>query len=179
MKTRASHCLIIRSIKWITIASIGLAFFNSCVTQRRCLEKFPPEATIEIRDSISFRDTTIYVPIPADTIRDSIAVECPEITPGSPAPKPKNTKPVTVENRWSKATAWIENGKLKLDLMTNDTTLAFVIDSAVSERVKQITINQQFVKPEKYIPKFYKIALWMLIVVFVLAVGKIIVNLRR
>lgn len=177
---KSNQCTSARSIvKFVLIVSIAAAFFGSCVTQRRCLEKFPPETTVQIRDSIAYRDTTIYIPIQADTVRDSIPVECHETTPGSPAPKPKNTKPVMVKNRWSTAVAWIENGKLKLDLMTNDTTLAFVIDSAVSERVKQITINQQFVKPEKYIPKFYKIALWMLVIVFVLAVGKIIVNLRR
>jgi hypothetical protein len=168
-----------RSFKWAAIVLIALAFFNSCVTQRRCLEKFPPTTTTEIRDSISYRDTTIYVPIPTDTVRDSIPVECPEMTPGSPAPKPKPTKPVMVKNRWSTAMAWIENGHLKLNLMTNDTTLTFVIDSAVTERMKQITINQQFVKPVKYIPKVYKIALIALIIVVFLAVLKILVNLRR
>lgn len=58
--------------------------------------------------------------------------------------------------------------------MTNDTTLKFVIDSAVSERVKQITINQQFVKPVKYIPNFYKIALGMLIGLFAIVAIRVI-----
>jgi hypothetical protein len=178
MKNNTSTRFAWQSFKWIAIAFVSVAFFQSCATQRRCLEKFPPTTTVEIRDSIAFRDTTIFVPIPADTVRDSIPIvsPCPD---GQPIRPEYKTKPVTVKNRWSTATAWIERGHLKIDLMTNDTTLAFVIDSAVSERVKQITINQQFVKPKKYIPNIYKFALVGLIIVIILVIAKIALNLRR
>lgn len=160
-------------MKKISFILIIAALLASCATQRRCLIKFPPVTTVQIRDSIAYRDTTIYFPIPADTVRDSIPVvePCPDNKPLRPEYK---SKPVTVENRFSTAFAWIENGSLKLQLMTNDTTLKFVIDSAVSERVKQITINQQFVKPVKYIPNFYKIALGMLIGLFAIVAIRVI-----
>jgi hypothetical protein len=178
MKRSIIH-LTSASIKIAAIVSFCVAIFGSCVTQRRCLEKFPPESTIEIRDSIAYRDTTIYFPVPADTIRDSIPVECPEIITGQPAPKPKPTKPITVENRWSKATAWIENGQLKLNLMINDTTLAIAIDSAVVEKMKLIHQTDQFVKPVKYIPKIYQFAFWAMCAVVFLGIVKFILLLRR
>lgn len=178
MKNNRVRCFGVRSFKLAAITFVAPAIFISCATQRRCLEKFPPTTTIEIRDLITYRDTAIFIPIPADTVRDSIPIisPCPDNKPIRPEFK---TKPVMVKNRWSTATAWIEHGQLKLELAVNDTTLEFVIDSAVTERVKQITINQQFVKPVKYIPKVYKIALTALIIVVILAILKIILNLRR
>jgi hypothetical protein len=50
---------------------------SSCVTQRRCNEKFPPRESVEVRDSIVYRDTTII--IPPDTISFTFIDTCQDM----------------------------------------------------------------------------------------------------
>jgi hypothetical protein len=50
---------------------------SSCVTQRRCNEKFPPKETVVVLDSIVYRDTTII--IPPDTISFTFIDTCQDM----------------------------------------------------------------------------------------------------
>lgn len=56
-----------------------LLLFTSCVTERKrtkICNSCPEKVTIERRDSIVNRDTTIY--LPSKTLRDTIKIECDE-----------------------------------------------------------------------------------------------------
>ena len=157
----------------VTVLTLGL-FFTSCATQRRCLEKYPPVTTIQIKDSIAYRDTTVYVPLPADTITKDTVIVLP-----CPTPPDFKTPKVKARNRFASAEAWLEGNRLKLRLMQNDTTLAFVIDSALTEYKKTITVTQGHVVKEKYVPAFYKASLFISILAVVLLILKFVVNLKR
>lgn len=54
---------------------IAILFFllSSCITEKRCYEKFPPS----VRDSIVYRDTTIF--LPPDTIAFTFIDTCQDL----------------------------------------------------------------------------------------------------
>lgn len=170
MKTNTSHRHAMRSFKMIALAFVCVALFISCATQRRCLAKWPPVSKSDTVKLITYRDTTVYLHLPADTIRDSVDV---------PVPVELKTKPVTVVSEYAKATAWIANGKLKLQLSMNDTLIAYKIDSAIVANTKTITVTNEHIVREKYIPKFYKIILFTIIGIVALAIFRFALSLRR
>jgi len=141
--------------------------FSSCVTQKKCLQKFPPQIirevydSIIIKDSIIYRDIEIEVKIPGDTIEVEKKV-----------PIKENISPVTVENTYSSAKAWVENSKLKLQLIQKDQLIKYKVDSAIQvakhwEYRWNIEKQKEVIK-EKYIPKIYSIAFYMWIGVIVI-----------
>lgn len=57
----------------LLIVGLIVLFASSCVTQRRCLEKFGSDTTyVTIRDTIP---VTVEVPLPGDSITGSIGVD--------------------------------------------------------------------------------------------------------
>ena len=83
---------------------------TSCATQKRCLEKWPPQidpidtvVVTHVKDTTIYRDTTITIRIPADTVRDTVKIEA----------KPKSEYSADTarsETEYAKATAWIQPG---------------------------------------------------------------------
>lgn len=62
-------------IKYILIL---LLFFTSCVTQKKCEQKFPPTVTSDT--VVNYVDTTVYVSVPifikADTVSITDTIDC-------------------------------------------------------------------------------------------------------
>ena len=56
---------------------ILIFLLSSCITERRCYEKFPPKVIVDTVtvDSIAYRDTLIFVP------GDTIIFEMPDLCP--------------------------------------------------------------------------------------------------
>lgn len=54
-----------------------LLVLSSCITERKCYDKFPPKTTVDtvVVDSIAYRDTLIFVP------GDTIIFEMPDLCP--------------------------------------------------------------------------------------------------
>ena len=144
----------------------------SCVTQRRCLSKFPPVSdtitVVTTKDSVIYRDTTIYIKIPGAVQVDSILIPCPSVQPGVFIPDT-----AFLENQFSIARAWYRPPNIQLRLIQKDTTIAFRLDSAIREahywKEQYTQVTQTVTK--KHIPVLYKIALWAWIgaIIFVLA----------
>lgn len=147
-----------------------ILIFSSCVTQKKCNSKFPPQTIKERYDSIVYKDTVIYkdreveVKIPGETVyRDSLIPGIPEKI---------NTKPITLENKYATAKAWIENSKLRLRLDQKDQVITFKLDSA-DKLVKhwQAEYHKERDKETvtiKVVPKFYKITAISLFVILLL-----------
>ena len=154
--------------KILFLALISL-FAASCVTQRRCYTKFPPARDtikiVTIRDSIIYRDTTIYIELPGETVIDSIFIPCPEV----PGYVPKK---VYAETELARASAWWSFPVIKLELIQKDTTIARRLENALKDayhwqsEYQKITVTPQ---PVKYIPKIYKQALSICIFIFACA----------
>jgi hypothetical protein len=89
-----------------------IVFFMSCVTQKRCLQKFPPQIITKdstvIKDSTIYRDTTITIPGDSTTIHDSLP--CPDV---------KYHKVAKSKSGRTTATVDINNGKLTVNCKTD------------------------------------------------------------
>lgn len=157
---------------------LTLILISSCVTQKRCMTKYPPIAdtvvTVITRDSIVFKDTTVYITLPGETIIDSIVIPCPPM----PDYVPDTAK---AETDYALAIAWYDPPKLMLRLDQKPSTLEIRLDSALREAYywKDKYENVSTVQPVKYIPIIYKVALWMVIGVILFVVFTIIVRLAR
>jgi len=143
----------------------------SCVTQRRCYEKFPPSISFEIktmkRDSIIYRDTTLFVTLPGERSIDSIPVPCPVI----PGYKP-DTAFAETSLAWAKA--WLSRSRIKLQLEQKDTTITVRLDNAIKEAYywkSEYEKIKEVPPPQKYIPSAYKTAFWAWIIIIALALG--------
>ena len=144
-------------------------FMSSCVTQRRCMNRFPPQRDTVIvetvKDSVVYKDTTVFINIPGATRIDSVPIPCPEIASYTP-------KRVNVETSLARASAWWDPPNIKLELIQKDTTIERRLNNALKEayywksKYEQVTIIPE---PVRYIPKIYKQALSICIFIFAVA----------
>lgn len=104
----------------VITAGILLLCFASCVTQKRCLQKFPPQ--IVTKDSIVVKDTTVYV-----TFRDTIPGDSVLLHDSIPCPDVKYHKEITSPSGRTTAKVDINKGKLTVDCKTD--SLVKLIDS--------------------------------------------------
>lgn len=149
--------------KYFMLYCIIFAIISGCATQKRCFEKFPPISEIIKKDSIIykekiiFKDTTILIKLPSDTVTIDISIS-------------KIIEPVTIETKYAKATAQIINNKLKLKLIQKDSEIEIRIDSAIRIakywQERWINEKQIIISKEKYIPKIYKDSFRICIVIF-------------
>lgn len=154
-----------------------LALGASCATQKRCYRKYPPQTQIERRDSIITRDTIVYHDrVVKDTIQaDTVFTEREVIRL-----EKINIAPLTAENTYSVAKAWIENRRLKLELTTKEQVIERLLRNAERDaqhwRERYLVEKETKVITETKIPKIYKLALWgwcaLIVAMFVLLVLK-------
>ena len=153
---------------------------TSCVTQRKCLKRFPPSVEVIKKDSIVYkekvviRDTTIFIKLPADTIKAEIEIPVTKILP-----------PVTLETKYAKATASIDflKGKIRLILVQKDAEIQLHIDSAKIEttywkekyqndRIKEV-VNVPFV------PKYVKVFAYFGLVCLIFIIAYIVLKILK
>jgi len=134
------------------------------------VQKFPPQTITEVveklivRDSIVFKDRIVEIKIPADTVYVEKVVEIPSNI---------YIAPITTENDYARASAWVEKSKIKLMLFQKEQVIQTIIENAEKEayywKEKYEKEKQVVTVTEKYIPKVYKLALGMW--VFIIIVG--------
>jgi hypothetical protein len=143
----------------------------SCVTSRKCLKRFPPssESTVieRTKDSLIYRDTTLYVTLPGKIVRDSVSIPCPTLQPPQGGAK---SAPDTAfaETDLASAKAWYSRQRVHLELVQKDTTLQLQLDNAIKESFhwKSEFEKSKTIQQVKYIPDAYRIAFWLWIFVF-------------
>ena len=155
---------------WFYLAILSL-LSTSC-SKRWCNTHYPSNADTVlkelVRDSIILKDTTIYVSIPGEIIRDSIPIPCPD--PG-PAYIPKR---VYAETSLARASAWWQYPVIKLELIQKDTTIIQRLDNAIKEKYYWKTLYQKItIKPEpvKFVPGFYKFCTFCFIGLLIAGLG--------
>jgi hypothetical protein len=151
MKTKLLELLVL-------IAFATLSF--SCVTQRRCNAKFPPQTSVIIKDSIITKDTIIY--------RDKIVpyyIKGDTVFAEKKVPVTVDISPIWTQTEYASASAWVEGSRLKLQLIQKDQTIKIIIDSAFKEvsHWQEMYNNKEVTKvvTEKYIPKIVKVFAWI------------------
>jgi len=160
-------------MKAILYLSLFLALLghSGCVTYKKCLEKFPPSRDTlritQVKDSIIYRDTTIYVKIQGETKHDSVFVKIPE------EGKLFSFDTLRQDTPLASAEAWIADSYLQLKLTQKDTTILTKLSKAIMEAYHWKSEYEKVTetpKEVKYIPKIYKYSLWI-VIVLILGIG--------
>jgi hypothetical protein len=135
---------------------IYLAFLclltSSCVTARKCLQKFPPSIRTDSIYIERLKEIPVY--IPGDTINVIAPVKCPD------------QDIVSFENSKLKQEIKILNGKLVSNTTIKPDTVIKLVPE-IHTTVTEIKVPQ----PVKFVPQLYKIALWLWIGVVVAIAG--------
>ena len=160
-------------MKSILYLSLFLACLSQpgCLTYKKCIQRYPPSKdTIriaQVRDSIIYKDTTIYITIKGETHHDSILIATPVSI---------NTEKLRSETPLAWAEAWIEDSYLNLNLTQKDTTILTRLDNAIKEAYHwrdeylKIRVTPPPPPPERYIPKVYKYSFCILLILIVIGV---------
>jgi hypothetical protein len=152
---------------------IALLLGASCATQKRCYTKFPPKTVTVIKDSLVIKDTIIYrdrlVPykIKGDTVWQEKLI---------PVPLSLNVSPLVLENTYAIARGWVENSRLKMELIQKDQVITFKLDSAdkVAKHWEYRWNNEKqtiTLPPVKYTSKFAKFCIGFTIFIIVVIIG--------
>jgi hypothetical protein len=129
-----------------------------------------------VQSQVFIKDTTIYVPIPGQTVHDNIPVI---ITKGL-----MNSPVSTLETTYSRSKAWVENGTLKHTLDQKPSTFPVTIPAAIhtttTNTVQTIKVPYYVDRPiEKPLSWWQKLFLWTGIVVWWVGVGYLILKFKR
>jgi hypothetical protein len=149
---------------------VSLLLVSSCITQKRCLERYPPQSVVET--VVVYRDTIIpvYLPLSApktiQTYLNFSLVDIPLIRmPGLMRNKYTSKDTLKASSGLAYAEAWVERDVLKLKVWQTDTTIQVKLDSAIVQRNRYE--KEVHILKEKYVPKIYKDALGICIFLFV------------
>ena len=133
-------------LKLIVIATTIL-LLSSCTTQKKCFNKFPPpppSTNVEIKEIVSYRDTTIYVYLPADTVQktDTIIIGVDGLV---------NYGFQRLDVEYAYSTFQIKNSKLDFKLYQKESAIAQTIEKAIKESSKTelVTIKEPYPVPVK------------------------------
>jgi hypothetical protein len=134
-------------LKYIILISL---LFTACSLERRCLKRYPLPSTTVITETVEvvvYRDTTVYVYIPADTIyhTDTILVKDDGI----------NYPLQRLDVDYAYSIFQIRNNKLDFRLFQKDAVIAQTINKAIKE---SSTIEKEVVKEPYPVPA--KITWW-------------------
>ena len=147
-------------MKKILLLAIIALFVTSCVTQKKCNQKFPPiyiEKTDTIHDSIFMKEVshdTIYsIIVGKDTTKyDTVQVTIREGL--------VNSKPITIKGEFADATTQVINSKLNLKLEEKSKELNIVLKDAIKEKLLykyyyEKSKTKQVIEKKVKVGKFY------------------------
>ena len=164
---------------------LSLLFFTSCITQnridRKCRKakmKYDVAATkwgcpvdhdsTFAQSHVIIKDTTIYVPVPAQTVHDSIPVI---ITKGL-----VNSPVSTLETTYTRSKAWVLDGILKHTLDQKPSAFPVTIPAAIhnttSNTVQTIKVPYYVDRPiSKPLHWWQKLFIWTGIIAWFVVIG--------
>ena len=150
-------------------------FYTGCVTQRTCLQKFPPVVQTIVKDTTIYRDTVLYIYLPADTVYNSDTVyvnnEGQSFTLGR----------IITETGYARAEAWVNDSKLYQVLFHKQSALELRYDSLLREKQKTITIDRvvQPPCPVTTLDRLVRFTKWIFALAAVIFVGAFVLRLKK
>jgi hypothetical protein len=157
-----------RYLGFMVLAAFMVA--SSCITQKRCLRRFPPgidtvKVTI-IKDTVILRDTTVYIHLPGEIRIDSVVIPCPA------PPDAYIPDTVRAETSLAVAFAWWKYPRIHLQLVQKDTTIEQRLQDAIREKIHWQSEYERIreVQVKKEIPGIFKIAIggWIGVIIFII-----------
>lgn len=129
----------------LIVIVMTLLLLSSCTTQKKCFRKFPPpppSKEIEIREVVKYKDTTIFVYLPADTVQltDTIIIGDNGLI---------NYPLQRLDVMYAFSTVQIINSKLDHKLFQKESAIAQTIEDAIKEASKTevVTIREPYPVP--------------------------------
>lgn len=131
-------------MKYIILLSVIL-IFSSCVTKKKCLEKFPPVSLNEVEINTTYRDHVITLRMQSEQVQnqnDIIIISDSVI----------NVEPSYIETSHAYSRAYIENNKLFHTLfqreIISDTIIQIKeVEKLITEKqVTEVPVNPWYVK---------------------------------
>lgn len=136
---------------------ILLLIVTSC--SPKIIKEVVTKDSIIYRESISYRDTTIFKYLPGDTVFKNTIVYVDKVT------GLVNSKKLFAFTSLAEASAWVYNSKLFLNLIQKDTTIEIRLDSAIKEAIywkeKYQSNNTVVVKEVTKSPWYMKVLAWI------------------
>ena len=116
-----------------------LILLGGCTTQKRCFKKWPPQVTTVIeRDTvITYKDTTVYIDVPADTVYSDVPVYIIDTVEGEPVVVSYDS--AKAETQYAEAVAWVERSRVQLELRQKDSLIGYRLDSIIA--IKEHYVN--------------------------------------
>jgi hypothetical protein len=161
-----------RKFIWILIFTVlaGCSVEKRIAKTHRLIEKYPETLdkyktvdTLEtIRDTTIYRDTTVEIFIPGDTIEKITSIPCPENV---------ISDTLRASDQFYEAMSWVAEGKLHLRVNQPDVVLRATLDSVIRERntVSELYYQELLkIPPKKITPKWVWFVLGIAVVEFVL-----------
>ena len=143
-----------RKIVYLVLFSL---LVTSCVTQRACMLKFPPDTVIHV--NIVYRDTIIPVYIPKhDTVYGFTDIH----------------DTLIIHSGTAHGQSWVIHDTLKMNVWQSDTTLKVKIDSCI--KIIDSQKKEIFTIREKYVPGFWKFCGFAFIGICVALIGFIVLK---
>ena len=137
----------------LLLIAILCIFFTGCVTQRACLDKFPPQ--VGVTDTVVYRDTVYFFRTDTDTVW---AVASWMDT-------------VSVDGDLVIGQAWVARDSIYLKIIQKDTVIQW--RDSVRVEIKEVTKTVQ-------LPPEYNGKLWQYIILtFIILVGIFLIMRRR
>lgn len=152
----------------IVVMLLFTLFAGSSCSRRWCIARYGERVdtlrVVTYRDSVVYRDTTVYVYLPGDTVREDVVIPCP--------PPPPDYVPDTAkaETDYAFARAWWSYPVIALELVQKQSRIALELDSVIKESYHWRTEYERIMAiiPERYVPKIYKQAMSICIVIFII-----------
>ena len=142
---------------------------SSCVTQKRCDDKFPPQEKFNIRDSVAIRDSLRIRDSVNIVTKDSIVIK-EGISGKDSIPCTENAK-TTIKRGGDIFNVWVRNGKVYFDYNLEGTVSRFSKEikylkqenlSLRESKSSNIEDKKEVVtKTETYIPWWVKVLAWI------------------
>jgi len=156
-----------RNTGYILLLVILVSLQGCFATKKRCLRWYQPITSTDtvvvetIRDSIVYKDTTIIVELPGETIIDSIIIE----VPGESVPAGIPSDTIRLETEYARAEAFYVAPRLYLVLEQKQSVLEVKLDSALRESYKWESLYTEILNKEvvqvKHVPLIYKVSLYL------------------
>ena len=146
----------------LLLTLLALMFLVGCSPCKRLARKCPPQIETIVKDSIVYKDTIVYRD---RIIYDTIPGDTVEVEKLIPIEAKLNVAPIKAEGKYAEATAWVANSMLRLELRQKEQVIIHILDSAEKEVIhwKEAYYSKEVTETihvtERFIPKFYKMAL--------------------
>lgn len=148
---------------------------SSCSMQKWCAERYPPQVITEtkVETEVKWRDTTIYVTLPADTViqeKEVIVYKTPE---------GYQTDVSELTTQFAYSAAQVINGRLTHELHQKEAELEQTIKNAIKEQSTH-TVKERVEVYEVIVNNFWtRLYRWFFWITLALGGGFIFAKMKR